>query len=154
MSHYNTNHLKHVSIRERWTDFIHGLQDAICEALEETDGGSRFIEDRWQRSGDGGGGISRIIENGRVFEKGGVNTSVVYGPVSDAMRKQLNIEGSSWFACGLSLVIHPLNPFVPTVHANWRYFELYDETGSCIDSPSPATHHNRHRRLRFPRRPE
>ncbi|HZZ74416.1 MAG TPA: oxygen-dependent coproporphyrinogen oxidase [Puia sp.] len=133
MSHYNTNHLKHVSIRERWIDFIHGLQDTICEALEETDGGSRFIEDRWQRSGDGGGGISRIIENGRVFEKGGVNTSVVYGPVSDAMRKQLNIEGSSWFACGLSLVIHPLNPFVPTVHANWRYFELYDETGSCID---------------------
>ena len=58
---------------------------------------------------------------------------MVYGKVTDTMRKQLTLEGDTWFACGLSLVIHPLNPYVPTVHANWRYFELYDEAGSVID---------------------
>ena len=113
--------------RERWIHFIHALQDTICAALEKTDGAAHFVEDRWERSENGGGGKTRIIENGKVFEKGGVNTSVVYGTVSDAMRTQLKIDGSSWFACGLSLVLHPLNPFVPTVHANWRYFELYDD---------------------------
>ncbi|HEY2648366.1 MAG TPA: coproporphyrinogen III oxidase, partial [Puia sp.] len=112
-----------VSLRERWIQFIDDLQNTICEVLEKTDGAGHFVEDRWQRLENGGGGKSRIIENGRVFEKGGVNTSVVYGSVSDAMRTQLKIEGSGWFACGLSLVLHPLNPFVPTVHANWRYFE-------------------------------
>jgi len=122
-----------VSLRERWIQFIDDLQNTICNALEKVDGTSRFIEDSWQRSEDGGGGKSRIIENGGVFEKGGVNTSVVYGTVSDAMRTQLKIEGSSWFACGLSLVLHPLNPFVPTVHANWRYFELFDKTNNRID---------------------
>ncbi|HEY2350004.1 MAG TPA: coproporphyrinogen III oxidase, partial [Puia sp.] len=122
-----------VPLRERWIQFIDDLQNSICEALEKTDGAGYFIEDRWQRSENGGGGKSRIIENGGVFEKGGVNTSVVYGSVSDAMRTQLKIEGSGWFACGLSLVLHPLNPFVPTVHANWRYFELYDEANARID---------------------
>ncbi len=91
------------------------------------------MEDRWERAENGGGGKTRVIENGKVFEKGGVNTSVVFGNVSDAMRTQLKIEGSKWFAGGLSLVIHPLNPFVPTVHANWRYFELYDESGEITD---------------------
>jgi coproporphyrinogen III oxidase len=62
-----------------------------------------------------------------------VNTSVVYGKVSDAMRKQLKMEGDNWFACGLSLVIHPLNPFVPTVHCNYRMFELYDVKNQLID---------------------
>ena len=77
--------------------------------------------------------LTRTITNGNVFEKGGVNTSVVYGKVTDKMRKHLKIEGSKWFACGLSLVIHPVNPYVPTVHANWRYFELYDEEGNVMD---------------------
>ncbi len=62
-----------------------------------------------------------------------MNTSVVYGHVSDAMRRQLEIDGNTWFACGLSLVIHPLNPNVPTVHANWRFFEVYDEAGYVKD---------------------
>jgi len=122
-----------VLFRDRWIQYIHTLQDRICRGLEETDGGVRFKEDRWERSEHGGGGKTRLIENGKVFEKGGVNTSMVFGPVSDAMRTQLKIEGSAWFACGLSLVIHPLNPFVPTVHANWRYFELYNELGEIID---------------------
>jgi coproporphyrinogen III oxidase len=121
-------------IRESWILYIHELQNTICSALEKLDGKVGFTEDRWERSENGGGGISRIIENGNVFEKGGVNTSVVYGNVSDAMRTQLKIEGFGWFACGLSLVMHPKNPFVPAVHANWRYFELYNERGDRTDS--------------------
>jgi coproporphyrinogen III oxidase len=119
--------------RERWIRFIHALQDTICAGLEKTDGLACFTEDRWERPGNGGGGKSRVITEGNVFEKGGVNTSVVFGNVTDAMRSQLKIDGSQWFACGLSLVMHPRNPFVPTVHANWRYFELYNEAGDRID---------------------
>lgn len=121
--------------RSRWIDYIHQLQDRICKALEDADGKATFAEDQWDRKpdGKGGGGLTRVITNGNVFEKGGVNTSVVYGGVTDIMRKQLKLDGATWFACGLSLVIHPLNPYVPTVHANWRYFELYDEVGNVID---------------------
>ena len=120
--------------RGLWIDYIYDLQDRICEGLENLDGKAKFKEDEWERAqGKGGGGRTRIIENGNVFEKGGVNTSVVYGKVTDTMRKQLQLDGDKWFACGLSLVIHPLNPFVPTVHANWRYFELYDVDGNVID---------------------
>jgi coproporphyrinogen III oxidase len=120
--------------RERWIVYIYDLQDKICKALANEDGKSDFKTDEWQRAdGKGGGGTTRVIENGNVFEKGGVNTSVVYGEVTDTMRKQLKLDGEKWFACGLSLVIHPLNPYVPTVHANWRYFELYYEDGDVID---------------------
>jgi len=112
--------------------FIHRLQNEICAALEACDGEAVFIEDTWQRP-EGGGGKTRVISNGRVFEKGGVNTSIVYGKVTDLMRTQLKIDGDSWFACGLSLVIHPLNPFVPTVHCNYRMFELYNEAGDVAD---------------------
>jgi coproporphyrinogen III oxidase len=125
--------VRSITMRERWIEYIHALQNSICDALVQTDGKAAFMEDRWERSENGGGGISRIKEEGRIFEKAGVNTSVVFGNVSDAMRTQLKIEGSKWFACGLSLVLHPLNPYVPTVHANWRYFELYDEAGEIID---------------------
>jgi coproporphyrinogen III oxidase len=133
MSEATINKISSVSLRENWVQFIHGLQDTICNKLEQIDGGAKFKEDKWERPGDGGGGKTRFIEDGIVFEKGGVNSSVVYGDVSDAMRTQLKIDGSKWFACGLSIVIHPLNPFVPTVHANWRYFELFDESGKQID---------------------
>ncbi|MBS1567339.1 MAG: coproporphyrinogen III oxidase, partial [Bacteroidetes bacterium] len=120
--------------RGRWIDYIYSLQDHICQELEELDGRAKFREDEWERAeGRGGGGRTRVIEGGKVFEKGGVNTSVVYGHVTDVMRKQLKLDGDKWFACGLSLVIHPANPFVPTVHANWRYFELYDEAGNVSD---------------------
>ena len=70
---------------------------------------------------------------GNVFAKGGVNTSVVYGHVTDNMRKHLGIDSSKWFAAGLSLVIHPINPFVPTVHCNYRIFELYDAKDQLSD---------------------
>jgi coproporphyrinogen III oxidase len=119
-------------MKENWIAFIHDLQNRICAALEEADGKARFVEDAWQRP-EGGGGKTRVMADGKVFEKGGVNTSVVHGAVTDLMRSQLKINGAQWFACGLSLVIHPHNPFVPTVHANYRMFELYNEQGETID---------------------
>lgn len=115
-----------------WIDYIHQLQDNICAVLEQADGKATFVEDRWERV-EGGGGKTRVIANGNVLEKGGVNTSVVEGKVTDTMRKALGIDGDAWFACGLSLVLHPNNPHVPTTHANWRYFELYDKDGKVID---------------------
>lgn len=121
-----------MDIKDQWITFIHQLQNDICVALEASDGKAKFIEDAWERP-EGGGGKTRVIANGNVFEKGGVNTSIVYGDVTDAMRTQLKINGAKWFACGLSLVIHPLNPFVPTVHCNYRMFELYNETDEVID---------------------
>lgn len=120
--------------RDRWVAYIHSLQDAICNGLEDADGKAKFLEDNWERlEGKGGGGKTRVIKEGHVFEKGGVNTSVVFGEVTEMMRRQLPVEAASWFACGLSLVIHPRNPYVPTTHANWRYFELYDEMGNIKD---------------------
>jgi coproporphyrinogen III oxidase len=115
-----------------WITYIHALQDSICSAVEYADTLAKFMEDAWTRP-EGGGGKTRVISNGKVFEKGGVNTSVVFGEVTDAMRTQLKINGHSWFAAGLSLVLHPVNPFVPTVHCNYRMFELYNETGDCVD---------------------
>jgi len=125
--------------REQWIGFIHDLQNKICEALETVDGKGKFKEDVWSRKpdGTGGGGKTRVIANGNVFEKGGVNTSVVHGNLSHKMREVLHIPLSSkstkWFACGLSLVIHPYNPFVPTVHCNYRYFELTDSDENLTD---------------------
>ena len=119
-------------LKDIWTRFILDLQDDICVQLEMEDGKAFFVSDKWQREG-GGGGDTRVINAGRVFEKGGVNNSVVFGLVTESMRRQLKIEGDKWFACGLSLVIHPVNPYVPTVHANWRYFELYDVNDKIID---------------------
>ena len=102
---------------------------------KQIDGKATFIEDEWERAeGRGGGGKTRVISNGNVFEKGGVNTSVVYGHVKEKMKQQLQVDGAAkWFAAGLSLVLHPMNPFVPTVHANWRYFELYDANDNVCD---------------------
>lgn len=118
--------------KENWINYIHRLQDQICDGVEEMEPDQRFIEDSWQRK-EGGGGKTRVISNGKIFEKGGVNTSVVHGEVTDAMRNQLKIEGAKWFACGLSLVLHPINPFVPTVHCNYRMFEVYDEKEQLTD---------------------
>jgi coproporphyrinogen III oxidase len=133
---------KTIEVKSDWIDFIYQLQKNICAAIEEMDGSALFVEDVWQREGGkGGGGLTKVIQNGRVFEKGGVNTSVVYGEVTEAMRSQLNIsregdkakEPTQWFAAGISLVIHPVNPFVPTVHCNYRMFELYDDEGVLSD---------------------
>lgn len=121
------------SIRENFTTHIRELQNSICSEIEQVDGKAKFGNDHWQRA-EGGGGDSRVISHGNVFEKGGVNISVVHGALSLQAAQQLNVKGESFFACGLSLVFHPYNPFVPTVHANWRYFEVYDRTGNTTDA--------------------
>ncbi|MEO6404827.1 MAG: oxygen-dependent coproporphyrinogen oxidase [Ferruginibacter sp.] len=125
------------AIKNKWIRIIHQLQDDICAALETTDGKAIFIEDKWEREG-GGGGKTRVISNGNVFEKGGVNTSVVYGALTEPMRSQLNLAynaaDNSWFAAGISIVIHPFNPFVPTIHCNYRMFEIYDKDGNTLDN--------------------
>lgn len=108
-----------MELRRQAEAYFRDLQDRICAAIEAIDGEARFREDRWEREG-GGGGITRILQDGAVFEKGGVNTSEVFGSLLPAMRDQLRGEGATFYAAGLSLVIHPKNPHVPTVHANYR----------------------------------
>lgn len=120
------------SYKNQFVEFIHQLQDKICHAIEKEDGRATFQEDLWKREG-GGGGKTRIIKNGNVFEKGGVSTSTVFGVLPQSMQQYLKVNNGDFFACGLSLVIHPNNPFVPTVHANYRYFELYDKDKNVID---------------------
>jgi len=121
------------SLKDRFYAYIQTLQDQICAALEAEDGGAQFKEDLWDRPG-GGGGRTRVIENGNVFEKGGVNISAVHGELPDTMKAYFKVEEGDFFACGLSLVIHPKNPMVPTVHANWRYFEMYNKQGEIVDA--------------------
>ena len=103
--------------------YLLALQDRICEELAAEDGGANFVEDAWERPG-GGGGRSRVISNGAVFEQGGVNFSHVFGdtlpPSATAQRPEL--AGRSFQAMGVSLVIHPHNPLIPTSHANVRFF--------------------------------
>ena len=119
-------------MKDKFYTYIQDLQDTIVAALEQVDGGAKFREDIWQRP-EGGGGRTRVIENGKVFEKGGVNISAVHGKLPETMQKMFNVGEADFFACGLSLVIHPKSPMVPTVHANWRYFEMYDDKGKVID---------------------
>lgn len=120
-------------MKKQFYQYIQNLQDTITSKLEEIDGKAKFQEDVWKRP-EGGGGRTRVIENGNVFEKGGVNISAVHGVLPETMQKHFNVSNCDFFACGLSLVLHPKNPFVPTVHANWRYFEMYDKKGSNMDS--------------------
>ncbi len=107
--------------------FFQGLQDRVCAGLEQADGTGRFREDTWVRP-EGGGGRSRVLENGAVFEKGGVNFSEVYGEMTPEFAKQVPGEGRAFTATGISLVLHPRNPHVPTVHANFRYLTKGDHS--------------------------
>ncbi|APG60860.1 oxygen-dependent coproporphyrinogen oxidase [Christiangramia salexigens] len=119
-------------MKEKFYRYIEELQDTITSAIEEVDGKAKFQEDLWKRA-EGGGGRTRVIEDGDVFEKGGVNISAVHGELAPAMQKYFKVGEVDFFACGLSLVLHPKNPMAPTVHANWRYFEMYDKNGTTID---------------------
>ncbi len=119
-------------MKTRFYTYIQNLQNHITGQLEAIDGSAVFQEDLWERK-EGGGGKTRVIENGSVFEKGGVNISAVHGPLPPSMQAYFKVGDVDFFACGLSLVIHPKNPFVPTVHANWRYFEMYDKAGQIVD---------------------
>lgn len=114
------------TIKDEFVTFVYDLQDEISTAFEKYEPKVRFREDNWEREG-GGGGRTRVIEKGSVFEKGGVNCSTVNGELPDPIKKRFNVDYGWFFATGVSLVIHPVNPMVPTVHANYRYFELYDD---------------------------
>ncbi len=102
--------------------FVEGLQQDICRAVEAEDGEGRFGDDCWERPG-GGGGRTRVLEEGRVFEKGGVNVSGVWGELSEAFAQKLGGDGRDFFAAGVSLILHPRSPLVPTVHANFRFLQ-------------------------------
>jgi coproporphyrinogen III oxidase len=113
---------------ERVEHFLRELQDLICKAVEQLDGNARFIEDAWSRPA-GGGGRTRVLREGALFEQAGVNFSLVHGdklpPSATAHRPELS--GGGFIATGVSLVLHPRNPYVPTTHANVRYFEAQKE---------------------------
>lgn len=109
-------------LRDRATSFLLGLQDEITSALSSLDGGASFREDRWDRPG-GGGGRARVIEDGALFEKAGVNFSAVHG-ASPAYLTSRDATATEFYATGVSLVLHPHSPKIPTVHANFRFFEL------------------------------
>ena len=120
-----------MSKRERVITLMKEGQRKLVEAFEAIDG-TKFKEHNWQHK-EGGGGTARVMENGTVFEKAGINTSAVYGqcvPPSLAKKHQ-GIEGQPFFATGISMVLHPKNPYVPTFHANYRYFEVSDEHSSA-----------------------
>ncbi|WP_318311209.1 oxygen-dependent coproporphyrinogen oxidase [Flagellimonas crocea] len=119
-------------MKDTFYQYIQQLQDTITSKLEELDGTAKFQQDLWERE-EGGGGRTRVIENGSVLEKGGVNISKVHGALPKSMQNYFGVEDVDFFACGLSLVIHPKSPMVPTVHANWRYFEMYDKDGNIVD---------------------
>ncbi len=120
-------------MKNKFYKYINDLQDIITSKLEAIDGKVGFQEDIWERP-EGGGGRTRVIENGAVFEKGGVNISAVYGELPETMRQHFGVDQANFYACGLSLVLHPRSPMIPTVHANWRYFEMYDEHQNIVDS--------------------
>lgn len=111
------------------------IQDSICAGLVQADGKAKFEEERWQRDG-GGGGRTRVMQHGNVIEKGGVNFSAVHGKLPDAIKKAFKVDSDEFFATGVSIVMHPENPFVPIIHMNIRYFEMDEQTrwfGGGID---------------------
>jgi coproporphyrinogen III oxidase len=124
--------------KEEISNWFKNLQDDICKRLEDTDGTGKFISDVWERQG-GGGGTSRILTDGTIIEKGGVNFSAVFGKTPEPTLKMLNLptgEHPDFFATGVSIVIHPHNPMVPIIHMNVRYFEMSNGTwwfGGGID---------------------
>lgn len=109
--------------REEIATRLQQLQAAICSAIETTDGAGHFSAETWSREG-GGGGITRVLQHGAIIEKGGVNFSAVHGDLPNNVRQALQVDDSRFFATGVSIVQHPVNPHVPIIHMNIRYFEL------------------------------
>ena len=109
-------------MKERMVQYVSDLQEKICVGLEQADTTAKFSTDKWERPG-GGGGTTRALSNGTIFEKAGVNVSVVHGSLNNSIAKRMKVEASSFFATGISLVLHPWSPHIPTIHANFRYFE-------------------------------
>ena len=106
--------------------YFQSLQDSISTKLQQLDGKSLFKEEIWERK-EGGGGRSRTILDGLIFEKGGVNFSEVSGPLPDKLKQSFQVDQDDFYATGISLVLHPQNPHVPIVHMNLRYFEVGEQ---------------------------
>jgi len=122
---YIIAHSMDMTWREKTESYFSELQDRISRAIEELDGTS-FREDKWSREG-GGGGRTRVLEGGKVFEKAGVNFSSVQGNLPEEFAAKIPVgTGTAFFAAGVSLVFHPRSPMVPAVHANFRYLEKGD----------------------------
>nr|XP_028582464.1 oxygen-dependent coproporphyrinogen-III oxidase, mitochondrial [Podarcis muralis] len=126
------------AMRSRMELLIMETQSQVCSALAQVDRGAQFTVDRWERK-EGGGGISCVLQNGEVFEKAGVNVSVVFGHLSEEAAQQMRSRGKTlkgksgklpFCAMGVSSVIHPKNPHVPTIHFNYRYFEIEEADGT------------------------
>jgi coproporphyrinogen III oxidase len=115
--------------KEQIAEAYKQIQDEICAALEAIDGKACFEQEEWEREG-GGGGRTRVIQNGNIFEKGGVNFSAVYGQLPESLKKSLKVDQDDFFATGVSIVIHPNHPMVPIIHMNIRYFEMPANPGS------------------------
>ncbi len=139
-----------MSLRDDAADYFRQLQDRITETLSGIDG-QHFREDLWDREG-GGGGRTRILEEGRVFEKGGVNFSRVHGNLPEEFADEIPLgSGTNFFATGVSVVMHPRNPMVPIVHANFRYLEKGDaawfgggaDLTPCYPNAEDCTHFHR-----------
>jgi len=114
--------------KEEIADAYKQIQDEICTALETADGKAHFEQKEWERDG-GGGGRTRVIQNGNIFEKGGVNFSAVHGRLPETIKNSLRVEQDDFFATGVSIVIHPNHPLVPIIHMNIRYFEMPSSFG-------------------------
>ncbi|MES2274734.1 MAG: oxygen-dependent coproporphyrinogen oxidase [Bacteroidota bacterium] len=114
--------------KEQITADYKQIQDEICAALEHLDGKAGFEEELWERDG-GGGGRTRVIQNGNILEKGGVNFSAVYGELPDVVKQSLKVDQNDFFATGISIVMHPNHPMVPIIHMNIRYFEMPSSFG-------------------------
>jgi coproporphyrinogen III oxidase len=109
--------------KENIASYFQELQFDIINDLEKADGTGIFITDNWERA-EGGGGKTCVLQNGRIIEKGGVNFSAVHGPLAPEVSKMMHVAPGEFFATGVSIVIHPHNPFVPIIHMNVRYFEM------------------------------
>lgn len=121
--------------KEKISEAFLSIQQEICDALQAEDGLGEFSHESWTRD-EGGGGITRIMQEGRVIEKGGVNFSAVFGQLPSNIMQALKVQNDQFYATGVSIVIHPHNPWVPIIHMNIRYFELADGTywfGGGID---------------------
>ena len=105
------------------------MQEYICKALEAGDGKGTFLEDKWDRP-EGGGGKTRIFQDGAIIEKGGVAFSAVHGPTPAKIIEKLAIPQADFFATGVSIVLHPFSPMVPIIHMNIRYFFMKDQVDS------------------------
>jgi coproporphyrinogen III oxidase len=110
-------------LKEITQEFFSNLQDSLCQSIGDVDGKEQFREDLWTHP-EGGGGKTRVIEHGAVFEKGGVNFSAVSSTMTESLAAKMNVQEQKIFATGISVVLHPLSPMIPTVHLNLRYLEL------------------------------